>query len=166
MAKKEKELKETPVEETVEEVGNWQVNVNAFVYIFEEEVAIEFASTNNLNGNVIRDPEGNEYPSVTANLILFADGLVAVDGFEVSGMLVKIYSANGELLDTFEGFIEAVGGADEFGYSDTVAYLACDSDMIDLTAYAGQTVTVVYEFALVDSEYTVEGITIDVTVPG
>ena len=161
----------TTEEETTEapkELGNWRIVVSEYAYCFEEDfsdkTSIKSVYTNNINGNTLCC-DGTYYSAITANRILLGNSFAAVEGFEISGMNAKIYAADGTLLDIVKVFIGVNGDASALGFENTVMYLVYDNDYIDLTAYAGQTVTVIYEVALVDSEHTVEVISIDVTVP-
>ena len=159
-----------PDPEVPTEVGNWRIVISEYAYCTKEDLSdktsIESPNTSNNIGNTLCH-DGVYYSSITANRILLGNSYAAVEGFEISDMNAKIYAADGTLLDTTEVYVEALSNdASVLGYEDTVLYSVYDNDYIDLTAYAGQTVTVIYEVSLVGTEQTVEVIELDVNVPG
>ena len=157
--------------------GSWHMSVDIFQYCeaddFSDVTNIQSAVTNNVRGTTLSNVFGS-YDSITANYACLANGWLAVDGCEIDGWSCKVYAADGTLLDTIAcGLIAAEQGVvqhviNNMGYNASTVCYRVDFDfpsVIDLTAYAGQTVTVVYEATLADYENGLEMVKIDVVVP-
>ncbi|MBE6685315.1 MAG: hypothetical protein E7592_06690 [Ruminococcaceae bacterium] len=138
------------------------------------DVVISPASTNKYHGNTIIDSAEVAYPSITARCVSFMTGWIVVDGYDIDSWSCRIYAADGTLLETVElGLNPAERGVidhveNNMGYGEgTVPYRVNHNapEIIDLTAYEGQTVTLVYEAGLAGSEKLVEMVEIDVIVP-
>ena len=158
--------------------ATWHASIDQFLYDVDGnfevvEGTINGASTNNVNGNTI-SVGGTKYSDITANYVCISAGWLAVDGYDISALNCKIYNADGTLLSTVAcnldpaepGVVTHVSG---MGYGEgTVPYRIVSANapfvIVDLNAYKGQTVTVVYEATLVGARETIEIIRINATV--
>ena len=160
--------------------GNWHASVDAFYGDVDGdfsavETVISLACTNNLLGNTIRDNVEVFYPTITANFVFFGAGWIAVDGYDVENFVCNVYAADGSVLKTVElGLNAAEEGvvthvSNNMGYAaGTVAHRVTgnlETELIDLTEYADQTVKVVYSIDVATTEYTIDLIEIEVVVP-
>jgi len=167
-------LREPAPEEPAPFEGKWHASVDSFMYCvnddFSDVVTFAGANTNSVIGTTITSGSGT-LPTVTAKYVYFAGGWLAVDGYSLENWVCNIYAADGTLLNTIElGLKVAEEGvlthvANNMGYTGVPNRCGNDTEIINLGEYAGQTVTVVYAVDLVDSDYTVELIKIDVNVP-
>ena len=167
-------LREPAPEEPAPFEGKWHASVDSFMYCvnddFSDVVTFAGANTNSVIGTTITNGSGT-LPTVTAKYVYFAGGWLAVDGYSLENWVCNIYAADGTLLNTIalglnvaeEGVLTHV--ANNMGYTGVPNRCGNDTEIINLGEYAGQTVTVVYAVDLVDSDYTVELIKIDVNVP-
>ncbi|MBQ7829944.1 MAG: hypothetical protein IJ345_06705 [Clostridia bacterium] len=158
--------------------ATWHASIDQFLYDVDGnfevvEGTINGASTNNVNGNTISVGE-TKYSNITANYVCISAGWLAVDGYDISALNCKIYNADGTLLSTVacnldpaeSGVVTHVSG---MGYGEgTVPYRIVSANapfvVVDLNAYKGQTVTVVYEATLVGAREAIEIIRINATV--
>ncbi|MBQ8410054.1 MAG: hypothetical protein IJY39_14435 [Clostridia bacterium] len=170
-------IKEGYVEEdiTVDD-RRWYACVDQFEYSADGNLGnperIVNVATNNVNGTTATGTSGR-YSEIAAKSIHLKGGWLAVDGYEIERFTCKIYGADGSLLNTVscglygadDGVINHV--ATNLGYGEgTVAHrFNGNPDMIDLSKYAGQTVTVVYEVGLAQTEDVIELIKLNVNVP-
>jgi len=167
--------------------GNWHCSVDAFVadmdgnlggYAAEDYSALDTliaaSSTCKANGTTILDGAGTAYGSVNANYVWFAAGWIAVDGHDVANFACNVYDAEGNLLKTValglndaeEGVVNHV--SINMGYAaGTVAHRVRfnDAELVNLMPYAGTTVTVVYTVDIVDTEFTLDLVELEVEVP-
>ncbi|MBQ9749298.1 MAG: hypothetical protein IJV87_01785 [Clostridia bacterium] len=159
--------------------ATWHASVDQFLYDVDGDFAaiegtINSASTNSENGNTI-SVGGTKYSDITANYVCISAGWLAVDGYDISALNCKIYNADGTLLSTVacnldsaeEGVVTHV--SQNMGYGEgTFPYRIVSANapfvIVDLNAYKGQTVTVVYEATLVGARETIEIIRINATV--
>ncbi|MBR4032483.1 MAG: hypothetical protein IKJ07_07095 [Clostridia bacterium] len=159
--------------------ATWHASIDQFLYDVDGdfgaiEGTINGASTNDENGNTI-SVGGTKYSDITANYVCISAGWLAVDGYDISALNCKIYNANGTLLSTVacnldpaeEGVVTHV--SQNMGYGEgTHPYRIVSANatfvIVDLNAYKGQTVTVVYEATLVGARETIEIIRINATV--
>jgi len=87
--------------------------------------------------------------------------------------LFTVYDADGNVLKTVElalrdgepGLSEAVQGIIGGNENTIVPRLGNDSEIIDLSEFAGQTVTVVYSADVAGTDFTVDVISLVVEVP-
>ena len=187
-------VEDTTVEDTTEEdttaaepvfEGNWHASVDAFIADNDGNLGawadgdyssidtlILGASANKGSAGIVADGTG-AYPSVSGNYICYFGGWVAVDGHSVENFVCNVYAADGTLLKTVTLAIrEAEAGLSGtvqgmLGYAATtdVPRIGNVEEMIDLTEYEGQTVTVIYSVDIVDTEFTLDIVKIDVEVP-
>lgn len=177
-------LEDTTVPEETESInpyekfkGNWHMAVDSFKYGEAADLSdgktIKSAITNNLVGTYL-STISTAYDSITATYVCLAGGWFAIDGCEIDSLNCKIYAADGRLLNVIgcnlrmaeNGVVSHV--IKNMRYSDSTVPYRIDTDyqsVIDLTAYAGQTVAVVYEADVVDYDNDLEMIRINVTVP-
>ena len=157
--------------------ATWHASVDTFYFCQNSN----YSDLNTLSGCRTNDTEGNSITNGTntyksigpANYIQWAEGWIAVDGYDISGLSCKIYNADGTLLNTIEcelfaaeeGVISHVSNNMHYGEGTVPYRLNGNSNIISLTAYTGKTVTVVYEVSLVGAREAIEVIRIDVTVP-
>ena len=163
-----------PVEEAPKFEGNWHASVDSFMYCvqddFSDVVTFAGANTNSTIGTTITNASGT-LPTVTAKYVYFAGGWLAVDGYSLENWVCNIYAADGTLLNSValglkvaeEGVVNHV--ANNMHYAGVPNRVGNETEIINLGEYAGQTVTVVYTVDAVDTDYTIELIRIDVTVP-
>jgi len=178
---------DTTAEPTYE--GNWHASIDVFLADVDGnlgdnvlagdfsavETVIADANTNNSRGTTIIDKFNVEYPSVNASCVFFAVGWVAVDGYDVENFVCNVYDAEGNVLKTVAlGLTDAESGvvthvSNTMGYAEgTVAHrltVNLEAELVDLSEFAGQTVTVVYSVDVVGTEYTVDVIELEVVVP-
>ena len=157
--------------------ATWHASVDTF-YSCQNS---DYSDLNTLSGCRTNDTEGNSITNGTntyksigpANYIQWAEGWIAVDGYDISGLSCKIYNADGTLLNTVEcelfaaeeGVVTHVSNNMHYGEGTVPYRLNGNSNIIPLSAYTGKTVTVVYEVSLVGVRETIEVIRIDVVVP-
>ena len=135
-------------------------------------VKIVGAATNNTVGSTIANGAGS-YPRIVADYVHLKSGWIAVDGYEIKSFTCKVYSDDGSLLKSVAlGFYEVDGGVvdhvmNNMGYGEGTSphRFNGNPNIITLDEYAGQTVTLVYEVELVESESKIEMIKIEVDVP-
>lgn len=163
------------IPETEKYDGNWHLSVDEFGYgtsISGESGRIVGAATNNTVGSTITGGEGS-CPKLVADHVHLRSGWIAVDGYEIKSFTCKVYSADGSLLKSVAlGFYEVDSGVvdhvmNNMGYGEGTSphRFNGNPNIITLGEYAEQTVTLVYEVELVESEYTVEMIRLEVAVP-
>ena len=165
---------ETPDENAF--AGNWHVSVDEFAYSTSEDVGtpsqIIGAAANNSVGPIVTNWSGS-YSAITANRVHLKNGWIAVDGYEIENFTCNIYAADGSLLDSVScglygadpDVVNHVANNMGYGQGAVAHRFNGNPNSIDLSAYAGQKVTVAYEVGLVGTEYTVRLIQMDVTVP-
>lgn len=141
----------------------------------DADICILNANTNIRNSGPTMTNSDGAHSSVTANYVWLAAGCFGVSDHDVENFVCTVYDTEGNVLKTVElGFNEAQDR--EVVYyallgmgcgEETVPYrFTSDStELIDLSEYAGQTVTVAYSVDIVNTEYTVDLVEIDVIVP-
>ncbi|MBE6684701.1 MAG: hypothetical protein E7592_03510 [Ruminococcaceae bacterium] len=157
--------------------ATWHASVDTFYSCKNSD----YSDLNTLSGYRTNDTEGNSITNGTntyksigpANYIQWANGWIAVDGHDISGLSCKIYNADGTLLNTIEcelfaaeeGVVSHVSNNMHYGEGTVPYRLNGNSNIISLSAYTGKTVTAVYEVSLVGAREAIEVIRIDVVVP-
>ncbi|MBQ3013198.1 MAG: hypothetical protein IJD74_06640 [Clostridia bacterium] len=157
--------------------ATWHASVDTFYFCqnsdYSDLTTYSDCRTNDTEGNSITNGT-NTYTSIgPANYIQWANGWIAVDGYDISGLSCKIYNADGTLLDTIEcelfaaeeGVVSHVSNNMHYGERTVPYRLNGNSNIISLTDYTGQTLTAVYEVSLVGVREAIEVIRIDVVVP-
>jgi len=156
--------------------GNWHAAVDAFYYCtapdFSDAVQIAGACTNKTVGNNI-STAGSFLTSVVANFVYYEAGWIGFADHGVENFLFTVYDADGNVLKTVElalrdgepGLSEAVQGIIGGNENTIVPRLGNDSEIIDLSEFAGQTVTVVYSADVAGTDFTVDVISLVVEVP-
>ena len=155
--------------------GKWHLSVDEFAYGTSgsgESGRITGAATNNTVGSTITNGAGS-YPKLVADHVHLKSGWITVDGHEIKSFTCKVYAADGSLLKSVScGFYEADEGVinhvmNNMGYGEGSSphRFNGNPNIITLDEYEGQTVTLVYEVELVESESTIEMIRLEVDVP-
>ena len=154
----------------------WNASIDAFLYDRDGDFAsiegtISGASTSSVNGTTIRD--GNsDYASISASYIQWNAGWLVINGHDLSGVTYTVYSSNDTtlsagdvpLMAAEEGVVSYVTNG--LGYVGSTPYRinAASAPVIDLSAYVGQTVTLVFSATVLNTANSVEIIRISVTV--
>ena len=165
---------EIPEEKTY--IGKWHLQIDEFNYSTGGSSGnlsqIVGAATNSSSGALISNWSGS-YSAITANYLHLKKGWVTVNGYKLSTLTCKIYATNGALLREVDCTLHS---AEEGVFTHVINNMGYDASTvprrfngnvneINLSAYSGQTVTVVYEVGVEGSDATVIAIILDVTVP-
>ena len=157
--------------------GKWHTSVDSFMYCvnydFSDVVEFSAAVTNSSNGTTITNASGS-LTSITANCVYLANGWLTVDGYSLENFACNIYAADGTLLKTIELELRVAEEGVVLHVLNNMRYSEGtvpnrigmnDAEIITLSEFSGQTVTMVYSVDAVDTDYTIEIVRLDVIVP-
>ncbi|MBR4032482.1 MAG: hypothetical protein IKJ07_07090 [Clostridia bacterium] len=153
----------------------WNASIDAFYHAQDSAYAtlatISGASTSSVNGTTIRD-SSSDYASISASYIQWNAGWLVINGHDISGVTYTVYSSSGTtllagdvpLIAAEEGVVSYVTNG--LGYVGSTPYRinAASAPVINLSAYVGQTVTLVFSATVPNTANSVEIIRINVTV--
>ena len=162
--------------------GNWHCGVDQFIADLDGELGNDASgddthtlsgATGSIIGTTITY-SGAAYPVVTASCVQLTGGWLGVDGHDVENFVCNVYDTEGRTLKTVDLSLNPADEGvwnflvDSLDYDEKTVphrFLNDGSGLIDLSEYAGQTVTVVYSVNIVDTDGVVYLIEIDVIVP-
>lgn len=157
----------------------WCTSIDAFLYDDNhdyitggETTTISQVSTSSTAGTAMTAAADQRIENISATDVCWSGGWVAIDGHDISKMTCTVLNSNSEKLISKD--IPLVSGADVVSYVETaLGYVGSTPYridvsapvIIDLTAYKGQTVTVVFSVTVDNTANAVDIIKLTVNVP-